>query len=202
MKSHQFDEGRLSRFVAAYQQVHVFTTGELWAVPTMLRLALLETLTQAAGRITHQGVDTGVTGSSPATSVPPADLNHNDVVANCIISLRGLNSQDWNRFFEEVSLVQQILGKDPAGIYVRMDFASRDRYRGVIEMLAHATGQDETVVAQKAIDLTSVHVDGATPAKGERVVAHNGNLKAPATLPSAAPSSCPNSIWMSRTAPT
>ena len=57
-EEHQLDQGRLSRFVAAYQQVHVFTMGELWAVPTMLRLALLETLAQAAGRITRQAIDT------------------------------------------------------------------------------------------------------------------------------------------------
>ena len=61
-EEHQFDQGRLSRFVAAYQQVHVFTMGELWAVPTMLRLALLETLAQAAGRITRQAIDTRCDG--------------------------------------------------------------------------------------------------------------------------------------------
>ncbi len=183
-EDHQFDQGRLRRFVAAYQQVLVFTTGELWALPTMLRLALLETLAQAAGRITRRSRDSGVAGNSPAASVSPPVLNDNDTVANCIMSLRQLNSQDWNRFVEGVSYVQQILSGDPAGIYARMDFASRDRYRGVVEMLARATGQDETVVADRAIDLASGYVDsaapakgnGATPAAGERAGArtHNG----------------------------
>ncbi|MFN2136704.1 MAG: hypothetical protein ACK2UK_12170, partial [Candidatus Promineifilaceae bacterium] len=172
-EEHQFDQGRLTRFVSAYQQVRVFTTGELWALPTMLRLALLETLAQAAGRITRLALDEDETGSPPAAAVSTAVRNDSDAVASCIISLRLLNSQDWNRFFERVSLVQQILSKDPAGTYSRMDFASRDSYRGVIEMLAQATGQDETAVAQKAIDLASVHIDGATLANDDGVVAHN-----------------------------
>ena len=204
-EEYQLDQGRLSRFVAAYQQVHAFTIGELWAVPTMLRLALLETLAQAAGRITRQATDTGVTGSSPAASDSPAVLNDNDVVANCILSLRRLNSQDWNRFFEGVSLVQQILSKDPAGIYARMDFASRDRYRGVVEMLAHATGQDETVVAQKAIDLTSVNDDGAAPAEGDGVIPPEASSRMPTTVNSNAPTTialAAPSTWTSRTAPT
>ena len=108
-EEYQLDQGRLSRFVAAYQQVHAFTMGELWAVPTMLRLALLETLAQAAGRITRQATDTGVAGSSTEAADSPTVLNDNDVVANCILSLRRLNGLDWNRFFEGVSLVQQIL---------------------------------------------------------------------------------------------
>ena len=176
-EEYQLDQGRLSRFVAAYQQVQAFTLGELWAVPTMLRLVLLETLAQAAGRITHRAIDTGVTLSSTGASDSPANLNDNDVVAYCILSLRRLDSQDWPRFIEGVSLVQQILSKDSAGIFARMDFASRDRYRGVIEMLAHATSQDESVVAQRAIDLTIVNDDGAAPARGERVEAHNSELE-------------------------
>ena len=150
--------------MAAYQQVHAFTIGELWAVPTMLRLALLETLAQAAGRIARPLRLIREAASSSATaSESSTGLNDNDVVANCILSLRRLNSQDWNRFFEGVSLVQQILGQDPAGIFERMDFASRDRYRGVVEMLARATGQDESVVAQQAIDLTIRQCSAAQP---------------------------------------
>jgi cyclic beta-1,2-glucan synthetase len=47
-EEYQLDQGRLIRFVTAYQQVDAFTSGELWAVPTMLRLTLLETLSSSA----------------------------------------------------------------------------------------------------------------------------------------------------------
>src|SRR4030065_320680 len=41
----------LSRFAAAYQTVTALTLGELWAIPIMLRLALIENLRRVAARI-------------------------------------------------------------------------------------------------------------------------------------------------------
>ena len=45
------DPEGLSSFVAAYQKVTVLKLGELWAIPIMLRLALIENLRRVAGRI-------------------------------------------------------------------------------------------------------------------------------------------------------
>src|SRR5262245_55287611 len=42
------DEAHVTRFVQAYQSVAPLTIGELWAVPTMLRLGLLENLRRLA----------------------------------------------------------------------------------------------------------------------------------------------------------
>ncbi|MEP6880920.1 MAG: hypothetical protein ABI866_02950, partial [Dokdonella sp.] len=41
----------LTRFVAAYQSVTPLQLGELWAIPIMLRIALIENLRRAAARI-------------------------------------------------------------------------------------------------------------------------------------------------------
>lgn len=46
------DSETFSRFVAAYQTVTPLTLGELWAMPIMLRLALIENLRRVAARIT------------------------------------------------------------------------------------------------------------------------------------------------------
>ena len=43
--------GTLSRFVAAYQSVQPLLLGELWAIPIMLRLALIENLRRVAARV-------------------------------------------------------------------------------------------------------------------------------------------------------
>src|SRR4029079_13504076 len=51
------DPGSLSSFVAAYQTVTALTLGELWAIPIMLRLALIENLRRAATRIAAQRID-------------------------------------------------------------------------------------------------------------------------------------------------
>jgi cyclic beta-1,2-glucan synthetase len=54
-------------------------------------------------------------------------------MASLIGSLRLIGTFDWSEFFETVSLVEQVLRRDPAGVYRRMDFRSRDRYRQAIE---------------------------------------------------------------------
>ncbi len=47
------DLGRVKRFVEAYQEVLPLTMGELWALPTMLRLGILECLLAAVARLTE-----------------------------------------------------------------------------------------------------------------------------------------------------
>ena len=47
----QIGRGTLTRFVAAYQSVQPLLLGELWAIPIMLRLALIENLRRVAARV-------------------------------------------------------------------------------------------------------------------------------------------------------
>ena len=51
------DMQRLTSFIKAYQQVSNLTLGELWAIPIMLRLALLENLRRVAARIGIDRID-------------------------------------------------------------------------------------------------------------------------------------------------
>jgi cellobiose phosphorylase len=48
----QIDEEPLSAFIAAYQTVHALKLGELWAIPIMLRLGLIENLQRVTTRLT------------------------------------------------------------------------------------------------------------------------------------------------------
>ena len=73
-------------------------------------------------------------------------------MANLIGSLRLVSSFDWSEFFENVSLVEQVLQRDPAAVYGRMDFASRDRYRHAIEEMAEPTGDGQVRVALKSVE--------------------------------------------------
>ncbi|HEY5907066.1 MAG TPA: DUF3131 domain-containing protein, partial [Vicinamibacteria bacterium] len=73
-------------------------------------------------------------------------------IANTITSLRLCASLDWTRFIEKVSLVEQVLQRDPAAVYGRMDFASRDRYRQAVEEIAEAEGEAQVAVALQAVD--------------------------------------------------
>src|SRR5688572_1849621 len=76
-------------------------------------------------------------------------------VGNIITSMRLLSTLDWNDFFENVSLIESLLGKDPAECYSRMEFASRDRYRHVIEGISKRTRAGELDIAQTALDFAA-----------------------------------------------
>src|SRR5215467_1145386 len=76
-------------------------------------------------------------------------------VGNIITSMRLLSTLDWNDFFEKVSLIEPLLGEDPAGVYARMEFASRDRYRHVIERISKRTRTSELKIAQAAVDFAA-----------------------------------------------
>ncbi len=74
-------------------------------------------------------------------------------VGNIITSMRLLSTLDWREFFESVSLIEPILGEDPAGAYRKMEFATRDRYRHVIERISKRTRSGELEVARTAVKL-------------------------------------------------
>ena len=74
-------------------------------------------------------------------------------VGNAITSMRTITVTDWIAFFEALSAVDLALREDPSGFYSRMDFATRDRYRHVVEHLAKRTHGDEVVISRAAIAL-------------------------------------------------
>jgi cyclic beta-1,2-glucan synthetase len=57
------DPENLSRFVAAYQTITSLKLGELWAIPTMLRLALIENLRRVAVRVAAGRLDRDIADS-------------------------------------------------------------------------------------------------------------------------------------------
>jgi cyclic beta-1,2-glucan synthetase len=215
------DPEGLSRFVAAYQKVTALKLGELWAIPIMLRLALIENLRRvgariAAGRIDRDLADswadrmTEIAQNDPkslilvtadmARSNPPMvssfvaefarrlqgqssalvlpltwieqrlaeggltteQLVQSEIqqqaadqvsISNSIGSLRFLGAMDWREFVESMSVVEQMLRGDSGGTYGKMDFATRDRYRHIVEKIAKRSPLSEGEVASEAIGL-------------------------------------------------
>ena len=74
-------------------------------------------------------------------------------ISNSIESLRFLDSFDWHEFVETVSIVERVLRADPADVYNRMDFATRDRYRHVMEATARYSPMSEVEIARAAVEL-------------------------------------------------
>jgi len=211
----------LTRFVAAYQTVTPLKLGELWAIPIMLRLALIENLRRisiriAAGKIDQDLADSwaskmiAIVEKDPkslilviadmARSKPPmttqfvseftrhlqgqgsalalpltwieqllaeSNLTIEHLVqmenqqqaadqvsiGNSIGSLRVLGAMDWQAFIESVSIVDHTLCQDPADAYGKMDFATRDRYRHVVEKVAKYSNQSEQDIVKLALEL-------------------------------------------------
>jgi cyclic beta-1,2-glucan synthetase len=223
----RIDVHSLQRFIQAYQEVAPLKLGELWAIPIMLRLALIENLRRVAARVmadwryrghaarwadnliatTERDPNSVVLvvadmarsdppmngpfvaemarrlqGQSPALALPLSwieqrlaasgqSVEHlvqveaqqqatNQVtISNSIGSLRTLAAIDWREFTEQCSLIERSLRGDPAGIYPAMDFATRDRYRHVVESIARHHRLTELAVADAAIALSAAAAD-------------------------------------------
>ncbi|WP_445143524.1 GH36-type glycosyl hydrolase domain-containing protein [Dyella sp. Tek66A03] len=216
------DSESLTRFIASYQTVSPLTLGELWAIPIMLRLALIENLRRVAARVLVEWKDRGLAaqwadrmteitetdpksvvlavadmarsdpsmsgsfvaeltrrlqGQGPALALPlnwieqrlaESGLSIEHLVqmetqqqaadqvsiGNSIGSLRMLSAMDWREFVESTSVVEHTLRLDPSGVYPKMDFATRDHYRHVVERLARQSALAEGEVARAALDLS------------------------------------------------
>ncbi|WP_232476366.1 GH36-type glycosyl hydrolase domain-containing protein [Flavisphingomonas formosensis] len=90
-----------------------------------------------------------------------ADVDDTECVSRAIANLIVIASIRWDDFFDSTSRVEAILRRDPAGIYPCMDFATRDRYRKVIEELGVRARLPEWQVAEKV--LLQCHSDGDLP---------------------------------------
>lgn len=88
----------------------------------------------------------------------------NVTVRNVITSMRLVSTITWAEFFESVSPVDAILGKNSN--FRRMDFATRDLYRRAIEQLARQSNYAETEVATRTI--AGCTEAGAGPSEKDR----------------------------------
>ena len=233
------DPENLSSFVAAYQSMNPLKLGELWAIPIMLRLALIENLRRLAARIAADRIDrnsaddwadqmTDIAAKDPkslilliadmARSDPPMvssfvaelslrlqglgpalampltwveqQLSESGLTIEQLVrsenqqqaadqvtmsysigSLRFLGAMDWREFVETMSIVEQALAEDPGDVYSKMDFATRDRYRHVVEKIAKSSPHSESEVARQAIELAH---EGATRQGSDDRTAHVG----------------------------
>src|SRR5438093_483157 len=71
-------------------------------------------------------------------------------LADVINSCRLLAQIPWPEFFESTSWADSELGTDPAGIYARQDFETRDRCRSAVEEIARwSKHSEQEIIAQK-----------------------------------------------------
>ena len=135
------------QYVSAYEEGAPLTIAELWAFPTMLRLACLETVIAASGEL--------FTDLEPPFAPAPrgasSHLDPTDRLARALSTLHAISAIPWRDFFDRTSLVEAILRTDPARVYALMDFDTRDRYRTTLESLAQWSGRDEAETARLVV---------------------------------------------------
>ena len=167
----QLDVDRIRRYLDAYQTIQPLRIGELWALPIMLRIVLLDAILQYAAASPTNGLAQQGTfdeqAAPPLTFLLDLPLPGEEVIATSIPSLRLLLNQDWKDFFESVSRVDSILHGDPAQIYALMDFETRDRYRKAVERLAAGSQLEEAPVAEAAVALADAHLAYLDPQQRE-----------------------------------
>ena len=99
-------------------------------------------------------IEQGVSATQLSAAAARTGATNQISISNSIGSLRFIGTMDWRDFVESLSVVEQALRKDPAGMYASQDFATRDRYRHVIEEVARASARSacsELMVASEAI---------------------------------------------------
>jgi cyclic beta-1,2-glucan synthetase len=225
------DTLNVEAFIRGYQSALPLNLGELWAVPAMIRLALVENLATLAQALLDAGnemaaadswADRILTMAEPLSASPgsviamPRELELDVAqitptfvarllqsmrdagpavtpvvawierelasagsspdeavriefnrqatlqasVGNTISSMRRLSAANWADFVERQSAVEALLRTDPAGIYAKMDFATRDRYRHTVERIARRSGKSEISVAEQAVGLARAAKEG------------------------------------------
>ena len=74
-------------------------------------------------------------------------------MGNCITSIKEINRIDFSEVFSYMNASEDILRKDPSGIYSKMDEESKGYYRRIIEKKARKNKISEIYISEKIIDL-------------------------------------------------
>jgi len=98
-------------------------------------------------------LEQGVTATELSEAAGRTAAANQISIANSIGSLRFIGAMDWKQYVESLSVIEQTLREDPMESYASQDFATRDRYRHVIEGVARRSTCSEMAVAREAIVL-------------------------------------------------
>ncbi len=214
---------RLIAYADAYQEQEVLSIGELWAVPIMLRLGLVENLRRLSEALLSELRLRDLVQSICQRTLERSDLSrtdlllaltsachgHDDIfddgaalllrriqqkgpvaslaaqwfeerlrergrgpeellahtrqiqaetqvsVGNAVTSLRSMATLDWHEWFESVSRVDRALRNDPAGLYLRSTFETRDVCRRRVEILSRQSHKEEIRIAEEVLTLAA-----------------------------------------------
>ena len=74
-------------------------------------------------------------------------------IGNSIKSIKELSRINFLEIFEKINGVEEILKKDPANVYSKMDYKTKSYYRNRIKEISKKTKISEIYIANKALQL-------------------------------------------------
>ncbi|CUP98578.1 GH36-type glycosyl hydrolase domain-containing protein [Clostridium baratii] len=133
-----------------------YTIGELWAFPLALRAGIIINLSKEATKL--KNIQKDRKEEKEYKNILNSKVKEDDLVekiSSLIMSLREIDVIDWRNFFEETSITESILKKDPSNVYENMDFKSKDYYRHTIERISRKYNVDEEEIVKEALSLAN-----------------------------------------------
>ena len=76
-------------------------------------------------------------------------------MANSITSIKELLRMDFMQIFQNINGVEEVLKKDPANVYSKMDYKTKEYYRNKIKEISTKTKISEIYIARKCLELCS-----------------------------------------------
>lgn len=74
-------------------------------------------------------------------------------IGNCITSIKKIQRINFLEIFEKINGVEEILKQDPAKVYSKMDYKTKDVYRQAIKEISKKSKISEIYIAKKLLDL-------------------------------------------------
>lgn len=74
-------------------------------------------------------------------------------IGNCITSIKRIQRINFLEIFEKINGVEEILKKDPAKVYDKMDYKTKDAYRQAIKEISKKSKISEIYIAKKLLEL-------------------------------------------------
>ena len=81
--------------------------------------------------------------------------NQKVLVGNSITSIRKISRINFLNLFEEINGVEEILKKDPANVYDKMDYKTKEYYRNKIKSISKKAKISELYLAKKILELST-----------------------------------------------
>lgn len=84
------------------------------------------------------------------------------LMGNSITSIKEIQRINFLDIFEKINGVEEILKKDPANVYEKMDYKTKEYYRGKIKEISKKTKISEIYIARKMLELAQENLQETT----------------------------------------